>query len=204
MTALAELVDRAKLGDENALAELFNRYKKQLRAMIAFRMDRHLKARVAPSDILQETYLDLAEKLPEFEKKNVSFLVWLRLVAKERLLNVHRHHVDAQKRDPRREQNRAKKETFDATSILLVENLLGRYTSVCGKAIKAEQRLKLNSVLEEMDETDREVIALRIFEGLTNGEVAEVLGITKQATSKRFFRAIDRLEGILEGVPGFG
>ena len=54
-----------------------------------------------------------------------------------------------------------------------------------------------------MDEIDREIIALRIFEGLSNGEAAEVLNLTKQTTSKRFFRALDRLRTILEDMPGF-
>ena len=201
--SISTLIDQAKQGSEQALAELFSRYRERLRAMISFRMDRNLRGRVDESDVLQETYLDLAKKLPSFEQKNISFLVWLRMVAKEALVNIHREHLGTQMRDPRREVRGAQKPNFDATSVLLAENLMGKYTSICGKAIWEEQRSKLNDILESMDETDREVIALRIFEELTNGETAEILGLTRQTTSKRFYRAIDRLKNIMAGVPGF-
>ena len=200
---IEQLIDQAKSGDEHALAELFNRYKRQLRSMIAFRMDHKLKGRVDPSDVLQEAYLDLAQKLPEFESKGMSFFVWLRLVVSERLIATHRHHLDVQKRDAGKEIRVAAAGNGNASSMILAEHLLGQYTSVVGQAIKAEQQTKLKSVLDQMDETDREVIALRIFERLSNGEAAEVLGLTKQTTSKRFFRAIERLRETVLEIPGF-
>lgn len=54
-----------------------------------------------------------------------------------------------------------------------------------------------------MDELDREVLALRHFEQLTNGETALVLGISEAAASNRFVRALKRLKTILTSVPGF-
>ena len=199
---IERLVEQAKSGDKNALADLFNRYKRQLRSMIAFRMDHKLKGRVDPSDILQEAYLDLAKKLPDFESKGMSFFVWLRLVVSEKLLATHRHHLDVQKRDAGKEVRVMT--NGNASSMILAEHLLGKYTSVVGKAIKVEQQIKLKSVLDQMEETDREVIALRIFERLSNGEASEVLGLTKQTTSKRFFRAIERLRETVLELPGFG
>jgi RNA polymerase sigma-70 factor (ECF subfamily) len=196
------LVIQAKDGDNEALAELFSKYKKQLRAMIAFRMDQHLKGRVDPSDILQEAFLSLSQKLPEFRDKDMTFFVWLRLVTHESLINVHRRHLNVQKRDPRREISFHLR-NMEATSISLAAHLLGNNTSVAGKAIRAEQRARLQAVLDGMEATDREIIALRIFEGLTNGEAAEVLGLTKQTTSKRFIRAIERLKEFVADMPGF-
>ncbi len=197
------LVKTATNGDKDALAELFSRYRTQLRGMIAFRMDQKLKGRVDPSDILQEAYFDLAQRLPEFGNKEMSFFVWLRLVTKERLLKVHREHLGAQKRDARREVNHLNVMS-GMTSACLADHLVGNYTSVAGKAIKAEQSVRLRAILDEMDEDDREVIALRIFEGLTNGETAEVLELTKQTTSKRFIRAVTRLRVEISDMPGFG
>jgi len=195
------LVAQATSGDETALAELFSLYKTQLRRMIAFRMDGRLKGRVDPSDILQEAYFDLAQRLPEFGQKEMSFFVWLRLVAKERLLKVHRQHIETQKRDARREV--ALPQDNATTSLSLAAQLLGRFTSVVDKAIRAERSARLHAVLDSMDQNDREIIALRVFEGLTNGETAEVLGLTKQAASKRFLRAICRIREELKELPGF-
>jgi RNA polymerase sigma-70 factor (ECF subfamily) len=53
-----------------------------------------------------------------------------------------------------------------------------------------------------MDAVDREVLTLRHFEELSNGEVAEVLGLSKQATSKRYVQALKRLRAILSTMPG--
>lgn len=200
---LESVIARVKTGDEDALAELFHHYKGQLRRIISFRMDQNLKGRIDPSDVLQEAYIDLAKRLPEFGKQDgMSFFVWLRLVTKERLLGFHRQHLATQKRDARREV-RIRQNTSGASSVFLAAHLLGRQTSVVGKAIRAEQRAQLEAILDTMDETDREIIALRVFEGLTNGEAAEVLGLTRQTTSKRFIRAIGRLRETLGTIPGF-
>jgi RNA polymerase sigma-70 factor (ECF subfamily) len=54
-----------------------------------------------------------------------------------------------------------------------------------------------------MDPLDREVLALRHFEELTNTEAAQVLGLSKTAASNRYLRALGRLRTLLKGIPGF-
>src|SRR5271170_763724 len=100
--------DRARAaaaGDAAALAELYGRHRKRLRQMVRLRLDRRLQGRVDPSDVLQEAYLDLAEKLPGYvqERSGLPPYLWLRLVVGERLLRVHRHHLGAAMRDAGRE-----------------------------------------------------------------------------------------------------
>ena len=203
LNSIESLVGEAGNGSEPALAELFSRYKSQLRRMVSFRMDQNLKGRVDPSDVLQDAFIDLQQRLPEFDKKGMSFFVWLRLVTKERLLRTHREHLGAQLRDARREISINLAAQGAASSVCLAAHLLGRYTSVAGKAIRAEQSAQLTTVLEQMDDCDREIIGLRIFEGLTNGEAAEVLDLTKQTVSKRFIRAITRLREEMVQLGGF-
>src|ERR1700685_4258526 len=90
------LIDRAGEGDETALAELFGRYRKRLRQMVRLRLDRRLQGRVDPSDVLQEASLDVAEQLPHFlDKPEMPFFLWLRLVAGQRLIRIHRQHLGA-------------------------------------------------------------------------------------------------------------
>ncbi len=64
-------------------------------------------------------------------------------------------------------------------------------------------QLKLQEVLNAMEPLDREVLALRHFEELSNGEVAHVLGLSKTAASNRYMRALVRLKEMLQGMPGF-
>jgi RNA polymerase sigma-70 factor (ECF subfamily) len=200
---LDQLIDLAVAGDSDALGELFGLYRTQLKRMLNIRMDGQLKGRVDPSDILQEAYLDLASRISEFKNKNLSFFVWLRLVTKERLLRTHRKHIEAKQRDARREVSFNQSPVGAASSICLAEHLIGQYTSVVGNVIKAEQKIRLQALLDEMQECDREIITLRLFECLTNDEAAEVLGLTKQTTSKRFIRAIGRIRSEVQLMPDF-
>ena len=55
----ADLLRRAKAGDQQALADLFACYRGRLRQMVRLRLDRRLYGRLDPSDVLQEAFLDV-------------------------------------------------------------------------------------------------------------------------------------------------
>lgn len=201
----AELIRLASLGDQAALASLFARHRGRLRQVVRLRMDRRLQGRVDPSDVLQEAYIDLAEKLPEFEKKQgaMPFFLWLRLVTIERLLRVHRRHLGAAMRAADREISLHRGALPHASSASLAAQLLGRVTSVSRAVARAELRVLLEEVLERLSPADREIIALRHFEELTNEEAAELLGLNPSAASKRYVRAMLRLKDSLAAIPAF-
>ena len=141
--------------------------------MVRLRLDRRLQGRVDPSDVLQEAYLDLAAKLPEYASRPaIPFFLWLRLVAGERLLRVHRHHLGAAMRDAGREVSLHQGAFPEASSASLAAQLLGQLTSASQAALRAEMQLLLQEALNGMDPIDREVLALRHFEELSNDEVA--------------------------------
>lgn len=199
-----DLVQRASGGDEAALADLFGRHRSRLRQMVRLRLDRRLQGRVDPSDVLQEAYIDLAGKLPEYAgKPEMPFFLWLRLVTGERLLRVHRQHLGTAMRDAGREMSLYQGSLPQASSVSLAAQLLGRMTSASRAAARAEMQLLLQDALNAMDPIDREVIALRHFEELSNDEAAAVLGLTKSAASKRYVRAMLRLKAALKETPGF-
>jgi RNA polymerase sigma-70 factor (ECF subfamily) len=62
---------------------------------------------------------------------------------------------------------------------------------------------KLQEMLDAMEPADREVLSLRHFEELSNGEVAHVLGVSKTAASNRYVRALERLKEMLRRMSGF-
>src|SRR5260370_31995668 len=62
----SDLLQRVHGGNQDALAELFARYRERLRRMVRLRLDRRLQGRVDPSDVLQEAYLDVARRPPEY------------------------------------------------------------------------------------------------------------------------------------------
>ncbi len=200
----SEIFDRLQQGDQQALAELFSYHRSRLWRMVNFRLDSRLAGRVDADDILQEAYLAAAQRIGHYlEDPSKSFFVWLRLIVGQTLIDVHRRHLGAQMRDANREVSRQRPAYPQATSISLVAQLLGNVTSPSQAAVKAETAAQLEQAIEAMDTIDREVLALRHFEELTNGEVAEVLGIQQKAASIRYVRAVARLKNILADVPGF-
>src|SRR4051812_36165153 len=101
---LAPLLDRLRGGEQAALAELFGRYRPQLRRMVELRLDPRLGPRVAPSDVLQEAYVDCLSRYEHFfRREGMSFYVWMRLVVNQRLVDLHRRHLSSKKRDAAQE-----------------------------------------------------------------------------------------------------
>jgi RNA polymerase sigma-70 factor (ECF subfamily) len=199
-----ELLGRAVAGDDSALAALFHQYRRRLRQMVRLRLDRRLQGRVDPSDVLQEAYLDLKQQFPSFleRREEMPFFLWLRLVTGQRLMRIHRQHLGAAMRDAGREVSLHRGAIPPATSESLAARLLGRMTSASELAVRAERQLKLQQALNGMDPIDREIIALRHFEELSNAEVAQVLDLSKAAASNRYVRAMTRLQAILVRIPG--
>ena len=172
--------------------------------MVRLRLDRRLQGRVDPSDVLQEAYIDMAERLPEYVRDRLfTPYLWLRLVTGQRLMQIHRRHLGTAMRDAGREVSLYRGALPQASSISLAAQLLGRFTSASRAAIRAERQLQLQAVLNGMDPMDREILALRHFEELSNGEAAEVLGLSKTAANNRYIRALSRLRDLLESIPGF-
>lgn len=199
-----ELVARVQDGDEQALAELFSMHRERLRRMVEFRMDRRLQGRVDASDIVQEAYIDAAQRVHHYTKKpEMSFFVWLRQITTQRLIDVHRRHLDAKMRDARQEVSIHRGDLAATTSASIAAELMGQLVSPSQLAMRAELLDQLEDALDTMDPIDREVLALRHFEELTNNEVAQVLDITKSAASNRYVRALGRLKSVLEEIPGF-
>jgi RNA polymerase sigma-70 factor (ECF subfamily) len=165
-----DLIQRALAGDEAALAALFDGYRDRLRRMIRLRLDRRLSGRVDSSDVLQEAYLDVRNRIAEYARDPAAmpFHLWLRLVAGQRLTDVHRYHLGAQMRDAGQEVSLHRGPFPQASSVSLAAQLLGKMTSASHAAIRAEHKLIGQEALNGMDPIDREVLALRHFEHLSN------------------------------------
>ena len=196
---------RAKEGDLQALAELFTHYRDRLRGMVRLRLDRRLYGRLDPSDVLQEAYIDLARRFPEYARgPALPFYLWLRALTGQKLIDLHRQHLGAQMRDAGQEVSLFQGALPQASSVSLANQLLGRLTSPTQAAVRAELQLRVQEALNGLEPLDREVLTLRHFEMLSNEETAAVLGVRKSAASNRYVRALRRLKEALGPLPGWG
>ena len=180
---------------------MFASYRVRLKKMIRLRLDRRLQGRLDASDVLQEAFLDIQKKADEFASREMTGYLWLRLITAERLLALHRHHLSAQMRDAAQEVSLHRGGAPAATTHSLANLLLGRLTSPTEAAVRAERQLRLQEALNGMDALDREILALRHFEELSNSECAAILDLSKQAASNRYIRALKRLKEILLALP---
>ena len=196
------IVRRIESGDEAAVDELMQRHREQLRRMVELRLDNRLKRRVDASDILQETFIEAANRLERYvSEQPVPFYVWLRTIAGEKIQQAWRFHSTTQARDIQREVRIDTTGVPEATSESIAVWLAGHQTSPSGAAIRHESRRQVQEVLDELDEVDREVLVLRHFEQLSNVEAAEALGIDASAASNRYVRALKRLRQSLAKYP---
>ena len=201
---VAELLERAGRGDQDALRELFSRHRDRLKRMVHLRLSRRLAGRIDDSDVLQEAFLDIARRLDEYLKEpSLPFFLWMRHMTGLKLTEVHRRHLGTQLRDADREVTLHRGGLPMADSVSLAAQLLGTLTAPSQAAIKAETRLYVQEALNSMDPIDREVLALKHFEQLSTSEIAEVLGLSKAGAGSRYLRAIKRLKEILSRIPGF-
>lgn len=193
------IVLRAMHGDKRALAQAFQRFRPRLKQSVSMRMDRRLCGRVDPSEVVQETFLDASERLDHFtsEPQRMPLFLWLRLLAAQRLIDLHRQHLGAQMRDASLEVSLDRPESLQTSSIWLAEQLVDRHGTGSDAAIRSEIQRQVQEALNQMDALDSEVLAMRHFELLTNQEVALALAISVTASSNRCIRALRRLKDIL-------
>jgi RNA polymerase sigma-70 factor (ECF subfamily) len=199
------LVRSAAQGDNAAWEKLISAHRGKLGRMVALRLDRRLQSRIDPSDVIQEAYIDAARRLAEYARNpEMPFFLWLRFLTGQRLLEQHRRHLGAKARDASREISLYRGAFPETTTAHLAAHFLGKLTTPSQAAVRLEQKIRLQDALNSLEPVDREILALRHFEQLTNGEAAAVLGLDKSAASKRYTRALVRLKDVLLAMQGDG
>lgn len=192
-----DLLQSARDGDDRAFNEVLLKHRERLRRMVAVRMNQQLRGRLDASDIIQDAFVEAARVVDDYLKNpKLPVYLWLRQLAGQKLIQAHRHHLGAEKRNAEREQP-----IFGhapaATSHCLALEFSGNMTSPSVVAMRQESKDELMSALESMDQLDREVLTLRHFEQLTSRESAAVLGLNHEMVKKRYVRALDKLQRLL-------
>ncbi len=187
------LLERIRRGDAQALEALLRRCRPELRDFVELHLDPRLRARVDPSDVVQETQLELVRRMDDFlSKRPMPFRLWLRKKAYERLLNLRRDHLTRARRSVQREV------AFpDRSSLLLVRPLLAGGPSPSQRLEAREQAERVSRAVAQLGEADREILLLRHAEELPYEEIACLLDIEPATARKRYGRALIRLQKVL-------
>jgi RNA polymerase sigma-70 factor, ECF subfamily len=191
------LLRRARDGDQQAQDALLESYRDRLRRMITIRIDPRVAARVDPSDVVQEALKDAHNRLPEyFADPQLSFYPWLRRIAWDRLVDMYRTHIGAERRSVLREHPWTPN-LNDESVAELAHSIVTSSHNPGRRAMLAEMQARMKAALLELKPPDREILVLRYLEQLGVEEIAGVLGISQTAVTSRHLRALQRLRRLL-------
>jgi RNA polymerase sigma-70 factor, ECF subfamily len=197
-----DLLKRAENADADAVAQLWERHREPLRRMIHLRLDHRISRRVDASDVVQEVLVEANRRLNEYLRKpEIPFQLWLRLMARDHVLDQHRRHRGAARRSLDREQPLAAAEFLDQSSIQLADRLRDPGPSPLTAVLRGELERRFHDAIRRLDDDDRDVILLRHSEQLSNGEVARALELSEAAAGMRYLRALRRLRASLAEPP---
>src|SRR3954454_7723005 len=195
------LLAEAKGGGEQQLGKLLTLYRNYLTILATTQLDARLRRRISPSDLVQEAMLGAYRDFGKFRGNTErELLAWLRQILINCLHHAYEAHIQAGRRDIRREislddMNRA----MDRSVIQLAHVLADRGPSPSAPARERERSVALADQLAKLKRDDRDVIVLRNLQGLSFEEVAERMGRKPGAVRMLWLRAIERFRQVYEG-----
>jgi RNA polymerase sigma-70 factor (ECF subfamily) len=199
-----DLLRRAAEGEGEARMTLIGQHRDRLLRAITLRLDRRVRRRLDPSDVLQDATIDALRRFDEyFKNPPMPLFPWLRFLAVQQVTAAHRQHLGAKQRDARREVRAGPDPGPLPSSADLAAQLVAGHTTPSQAAVRRETQARIREVLDEMDPLDREVRVLRHFEELKNVEAAQCLGIEPSAATKRYQRAMKRLRELFKSLAGW-
>lgn len=194
-----ELLVGAKEGDSAAVDNLLDRHRESLRRMIGMRLDQKIKRRVDVSDIVQEVLVEANRRLQDYLQNPVmAFHLWIRQIAKDRIIDAHRRHRVSAKRSIDREQPLVAAGAVDQSTIELAAQLCDPELTPAAAATQRELAQHIQQSISLLPDRDREIILMRHYEQLSNQDIAEALELTEPAASMRYLRALKKLRQILD------
>ena len=201
-TVTQNLLASAGTGDRAAVNRLLERHRASLRKMVQLRLDRRIARRVDASDVVQDVLLEANTRLQDYlADPRLPFHLWLRQLAKDRMIDVYRRHRGAQRRSLDREQSLVVPQFADQSGLDLMGQLADHELTPAAASIRKELEARFVLALDQLEEEDREIVLMRHFEQLGNSEVAEALGLSAAAAGMRHLRALRKLRAILGDRP---
>jgi RNA polymerase sigma-70 factor, ECF subfamily len=189
-----ELLRDAKQGDAAAIDDLMERHRDALRRLVQMRLARKIQTRVDVSDVIQDVLIEANRRLKDYlENPAMGFHLWLRQIARDRIIDAHRRHRVSARRSVDRERSLDVRVDDDRSAAELFAQISDGGRSPAQEATDRELARRIEAAIAELPEHDGEILVMRHFEQLTNQEIAQALGLTEPAASMRYLRALKRL-----------
>lgn len=189
------LLNGARRSPDQRLGRLLELYRNYLRLLAESQLDRKLRARLSPSDLVQETMMEAHRDFSQFRGATESeFLCWLRQILVNNMSRQIEIHVLAEKRDIRREISLDRlRGALERSTAQLGAFLPGREDPPSAIAERRERAVILADIMSQLPPDHREVLVLRNLQGRPFQEVAERMGRSVPAAKMLWVRAIKSL-----------
>ena len=170
----------------------FERFRSYLHTLATIGIDRDLRRKLDPSDIVQETLLEAHRDREQFRGDTIKEkAAWLRKILQHNVANARRRFRSA-KRDVAREQ--ALDASWADTSRRIVCGVAGlTQTTPSGKLMKEERVLQVLEVLGTLPEDQQEVVLLHYCHGVPLREISDLMGREPPALAALAYRAVKKL-----------
>ena len=197
---VASLIGSARGGDLVSLGELLQLFRNYLSVLASSQIDKRLRPRVSPSDIVQETMLKAHRAFGDFRGSSErELLVWLRQILVNNLATFVEQHVIAAKRDIRREVPLEKLGASLEQSTLMLASILPVNASTPSYSVqRREDAVLLANRIAALPEDYGEVLVLRNLRGLAFGEISQIMNRSEGAARMLWLRAIEKLREVYQ------
>ena len=179
------------LTGEAVLSGAFERLRPRLLAMVERRVGRKLAARVDPEGVVQEAFLRARPRWQALSPKPADLEAWVYGQVVDRLIELIRGALGPE-RDVAREVAWP-----EGSAAPLAQHLVDSQTGPTTALSRAERCEVVRTALEKLDPTDREILALRYFDGLSFAQIGAILGLSRNAATKRGLRAMVELRDLI-------
>lgn len=173
-----------------ALDRLWRSCRDYLRLAAAKELAPELRAKVSPSDVVQDTLTAAQENLHQFRgQSNAELHGWLRAILHRELVKAQRRFVIAEKRDIRREV------ALDAAAVVPGADAAfqGQHATPCRELVSKERAAILNRTIEGLSQDYRRVVIERAYQRRSFADIARDLGRSEAAVRKLWLRGLEQL-----------
>jgi len=200
--SIEHLVAKARQGETEPLGQLLQTYRNYLTILATTQLDRRLRRRMNPSDLVQETMLAAHCDFGKFRGSSErELLAWLRQILINCLHHAMETHLDAKRRDVRREISVEQvSAVLDRSVVNFVQVLADRGPSPSAPLRQRERAVALADQLAKLRAPYRDVIVLRNLQGLSFEEIADRMGRKPGAVRMLWLRAIDKFRLVYEPI----
>ncbi len=177
-------------------AEILEPFRKYLKVLAELHLDRKLRGKLDPSDVVQQTMLRAYSALAEVREPRSEVLVaWLRRILARTLADAVKHY-ERDKRDVGLE--RSLEADLDRSASGFASWLAADHTSPSGRAERNEELLRMVEALAELPDQMREVVVLKHCQGWALPQIAEWIGRSVPSVASLLRRGLEELRNQLK------